>query len=215
MPRLAIILVAFSLVIISGVGQGLLTDRWGFSAEPQASAAKLSLIPLALGDWQGQDLEMDPREFSRASIAGYVMRRYVHRLTGTELQVLLVCGRPGHVAVHSPEVCFQGEGYVFEGEKQSYSLRPSSNQADDFWVANCIKERGEPDQLRIFWSFSSAGTWRAPKDPRLDFAREPALFKLYVVRHLAKLGDSLDDDPSVEFLRVFLPKVQQCLFVKS
>jgi hypothetical protein len=199
--------VAFAFVFISGLGQGLLTDRWGLNAEPQTSAAKLSELPLTLGDWRGEDSEMTPEEYSRAGIAGYVLRRYKHRLTGTELQVLLVCGRPGHVAVHSPEVCFQGEGYEFISQKRKYS-----SEDGDFWVASLVKDRGLPDQLRIFWSFGSAAMWTAPGDPRITFARKPVLFKLYVVRHLQDLNDPLQNDPSLDFLKILLPEIQKCLF---
>ena len=52
----------------------------------------------------------------------------------------------------------------------------------------------------------------ASDNPRWEYARHRFLYKLYVVRPLAKADESAADDPTPEFMRVFLPEVQKCLF---
>src|SRR4051812_29210625 len=103
---------ALLLVVTFGVAEGLWTDRWGPSGDTALAAARLAQVPPTVGEWDSQDQEMNPRAVATAELSGYLMRRYVHRRTGEVLSVLLVCGRPGPVSVHPPEVCFGGAGYT-------------------------------------------------------------------------------------------------------
>ena len=49
-------------------------------------------------------------------------------------------------------------------------------------------------------------TWAA------EFARSPALYKLYVIREMPRENEPLEEDPSVEFLRALTPALQKSLF---
>src|SRR5438067_10570351 len=99
------ILAAIAVVVPCGVVSGLWTDRWGVSAEPAASAAKLAGLPLTVGVWEGEALAAESGGRGPAGVAGQLVRRYRNRLNGDVVSVLLVCGRPGPVSVHTPDVC--------------------------------------------------------------------------------------------------------------
>jgi Protein of unknown function (DUF3485) len=208
------LLVAAVLVIVAfGIVEALWTDRWSLSNESEKAAAKLTAVPLVVGDWVGKDDKLDPRVVARAEMTGYLLRYYTNRESGKTLEVLLVCGRTGPTSVHPPETCFQGAGYTMVGAavKQESKL-PSTEPPADFWVAQFRKPGPSPDPLRLHWSWSSNGTWTASSNPRLTFGGNPFLCKLYVIHALGKADEPVADDPAPEFLRLFLPEVRKSVF---
>src|SRR5262249_27541265 len=147
------------------------------------SAARLAQVPEELGDWQGQALETVSQP---AGVAGCLQRRYVHRTTGSTVTVFLVCGRPGPVAIHPPDACYRASGFQVGTPQKFQAAVDSLSAPAEFRVAQMLKTKAsDQTQLRIFWSWSATGAWLVPEDPRLPFARYPALFKIYLIRELA------------------------------
>jgi hypothetical protein len=198
-------LVAFFLVIGAGVAQGLRTDRWSLSSEPAASAAKLDGLPLTLGDWDATDEKMEATEKDLAEIADYKLRTYTNKVTHKSVKILIMCGRPGPIAVHTPDVCFGGAGYKVIGERRQTVKLPGDLPQAEFMTARFVRTGGAEEQrLRILWAWSTDGAWSAPDDPRWKFARSPALFKLYVMCDPGGSDEVQDTDPSLSLLRLLL-----------
>lgn len=212
MLRMPALFVGITVVIASGVVQGLWTDRWTLSSEPEASAAKLASLSIDLTDWDSfEGPPLDAREQANAGISGYLIRRFVHRETKSQVQIYLLCGRPGQISVHTPDICFEGAGYEFSGPPERETLMGQPGQ--NFWIAQCAKHTaGLPEQVRVYWSWTATGKWQAPDNPRLSFARHKALFKLYVIHPLPPSGEPIDKDPSLEFIRQLLPQLNRSLF---
>src|SRR3954453_14809352 len=101
--------VSAALVLATGAVQGFWTGRWDAPGSGPVDTAALDQIPLQLGEWQGQPLELNSRE--AASYSGVLSRRYVHQRTGQVVSVVLVAGRPGPVSIHSPDYCYPASGY--------------------------------------------------------------------------------------------------------
>ena len=200
---------ALAAVVASGVVHGMLTDRWHASAEPVKRAARLELVPYTLGDWVGQDIETDSRQVG--PIAGFLHRRYLNRQTGTGVTVFMVCGRPGPVCIHTPDVCYRASGYeILSQEKMTL---PSEIDQGEFWTAKLRKTNSTEDyRLRIFWSWSDGIDWSIPESPRLTFARRPVLFKLYLIREMNDKAEFPDKDPCFDLFRQFLPEWQRVMF---
>lgn len=205
--------VGLAVVVLSGLIHGMWTRRWEDSHTLEAAVMRLQDVPMTVGAWQGQPEELDPEKVVQAGLAGGWMRRYVQPSTGTTLTVLLLGGRPGPTSVHTPEWCYRGVGYLpDEPERQTLALRANEPSAA-MWVGRFRKQDGVvPVQLRIHWSWSVTGAWRAPDYPRLAFAGYPVLFKLYVVRELSLPGETSERDPAAGFLEEFLPQLSECLF---
>src|SRR4051794_39829223 len=111
MPRPAAILTAFALLLATGVAHGLRTERWSPSPALQEAVARVPHVPRAFGDWQGEDVEGDAESFGQTGARGWGVRNYVNRRDGSRVQAILMCGRPGRMSVHTPEVCYRGAGY--------------------------------------------------------------------------------------------------------
>src|SRR5689334_4408569 len=112
MLRILPLLAALLLVVGAGLIEDLWINRYGSSAELESAVARLESLPLKVGAWEGEPLTLDEKQITRAGVRGYLLRRYVHRATGRALTVLLVCGRPGPVSVHTPDVCYASAGYT-------------------------------------------------------------------------------------------------------
>jgi hypothetical protein len=214
LPLAAANLAAFALLVGSGLVHGRLTDRWGTSNALAEAIARLDLVPRSVGDWEGRDVAMDRRQIERAEIRGYVSRRYRNVRDGREITILLVCGRPGPISVHTPDVCYKGAGYesssppvpgaVAAGEHRAEILKSRFSKADAL----------VPDVLDIFWAWNARGVWETPPNPRIGFAPYQALFKVYVIagRGGAKATPSgeaaIDDD----FAGPILTAIDRALF---
>ena len=209
MPRSLLPAVAPLLLIASGVVHGLWTDRWRPGGAPAAWAARLDDVPRTIGDWDGQDLPVEPKHLQVAEAAGCLARAYVHRRTGVAVSVVLVCGRPGPVSVHTPDICFRGNGHGLLETPEKFPAAGPPAPAE-FWTARFRKgESALPTYLRVFWGWDAGDGWRAPANPRLEFARRSALYKLYLIH---QLDEAPARDPCVEFLPLLLPELQRALF---
>jgi hypothetical protein len=200
------------LIVGYGMFQGLWAGRWLPSEEVERAAQRLRALPQRLGDWEGSDEELGSRELERAGIHGYVMRHYTNQITGQVVSVLLVCGRPGPIAVHTPDVCLDGSGY----EQLAAEIRRGIGEgtgAAVFWVADFRKKAAlAPQTLRVYWSWNAAGEWLAADHPRLQFAPCPVLYKLYVLCDVAGPDLPAADDPALDLLTALLPEAQRVLF---
>jgi Protein of unknown function (DUF3485) len=214
MFRMIPALVAVALIIGSGIVHALWTDRWSLSNEPKASAERLDQVPQVLGDWQGTDgPPVDAQDMAIGEIAGFLSRSYVNRQTGASVGLLMVCGRPGSISVHTPDVCFVGGGQeLLRKDHRQLNLLPGG-PPQDFLVGYFRKRELEgTSHSRAFWAWSADGNWSAPNHPRFTFAGKKALYKLYVVHQIQREEETIDEDPSLEFMGVLLPELKKVLF---
>jgi Protein of unknown function (DUF3485) len=203
---------ALAAVLASGVIHGLWTDRWQTASEPAARGARLPVVPFVLGEWVGQDIDTDLQQVG--PMTGFLHRRYLNRQTGAGVTVYMVCGRPGPVCIHTPDICYKATGYEFLSQERFHL--PVELDEGEFWVADLRKTNSTEDRrLRIFWAWSSGGSWSVPENPRLAFARESALFKLYLIREASEKLEPLADDPCLDLMKQLLPEWRKTVFQGS
>jgi hypothetical protein len=192
------------------------TERWSSSQEVDEAVARLEGLPDHLGEWQAQPIEVDEKALQQAGAAGHWLRRFTNARTGATITVLLLCGRTGQMAVHRPEHCYRGAGYEMVGNAAHQAIDLGNHQAAQFWTARFVKDDpAGAAQLRIFWSWFADGAWQAPESPRLTFAGQSVLFKLYAVRDLTGPPQPAERDPSLELLRTLLPKIDKAISSSS
>jgi hypothetical protein len=207
-------LVVLSAVAFSGVVHGLWTNRWARAGAAQEAADRLQDVTLPLGNWEAEPGQLSPRQVALAEIDGHLLRKYVNRRTGSIVSVLLVCGRPGPVSVHTPDVCYRGAGYEQMAAVARYTT--AAGPKAEFKVLQLRKQNvAVPLHLRVFYAWGAGGAWAAPEHPRIAFAGRPALYKLYVTRQLSRLDEPLEEDPATDLIKVLLPELQRALFAAS
>jgi hypothetical protein len=195
-------------LVTSGLVHGFWTDRWRPSPVVTTAAARLDRLPLELGPWKGQEIEVKPGQ-AGAGVAGCVQRRYENRRTRAAVVIALVCGRPGPVSIHTPDACYVASGYDV-GCAERITLPDRSGA---LWQTDASRKTATDEmRLRIVYGWHTAAGWQAPDDARMAFAREKILHKLYLVRELSGPADFVRDEPCEDLLRVLLPELERSVF---
>jgi hypothetical protein len=214
MHRTILTISAVLLLAGSGAVHGLWTDRWTLSNEQVTQAAeRLALVPAGIGKWDGTDIEMttDPK----LGLAGVLARRFVHQDHSKIVTIYLACGRPGPICVHSPDACYKADGYREAETPRRVTVPNDGKTPSEFWTARYVRQRAdEQTNLRIFWAWHASDGWKVADNPRIAFAGEKVLHKLYVIRDLVNPNDTADSEACAEFMRELLPELEQKLFVK-
>ncbi len=204
-------LVAATCVLVAtGVVHGLRSDRWGVGEEVLAAASRLETIPATVGDWEGVPFEVDQRQLDVAQVAGHRGQKFTHRVTAEKASLLIICARPGAASVHTPDVCYQGLGYRMQGDPVRQSVS-GGGVSGEFWTATFAKPGPVPDILRIWWAWGVGDRWVASSNPRLAFARVPALYKIYVVSPVRDPKQEVQDDAGYKLIGALLPVLKQSL----
>ena len=197
-------------VLTAGLISGLWSGRWAPAASLEEAAGRLAGVPLVVGDWTGADQEVNPREKAATQANGFLQRRYVNTRTGSPVSLLVLCGRPGPLSVHTPDICYPGSGFEEIGDKVRYEI--PGGKGDWLWVRRFKKASATPVNLRVLYGWTAAGGWEAPDHERLAFARCPVLYKLYVIREMVQSDEPLEDDPAGDFLRAMVHPLRTALF---
>ena len=201
------------LVVGYGIAVGLWTNRWKASDDLRQAVESLNQVPMKIGDWRGENLPTDPEVMSVGRIDGFLSRVYRNQRTGQGLTLMIVCGRPGPISVHTPDVCFRGRGYVLDGDAKHENLAPATASAPaDFWHGYFVNEGNVEGEEEAYWSWNATGTWQAPQNPRWTFAARRVLYKLYLVRGIGKRPAKDSRSAVNAFADVLLPVLQKSLF---
>ena len=87
--------------------------------------------------------------------------------------------------------------------------------AAEMWQAQFTKgDSSSPLQLRVLWCWNRGDAWNAPNNPRMTFAGNAALYKLYVIQEVMR-DDHEARKVCSEFLGALLPELNRSLFSKS
>jgi hypothetical protein len=203
--------IAGALVILAGTGlfHRSWTDHARSAPAVKAAAQKVASIPMAIGSWRGQDLELDATEMARVGYVGACWRRYEDTSSGKVVSMLLVCGLPGPVSVHTPDVCYAGAGFEMSSDPKRVTLHPGSADAE-FWKAEFTKPKDlVRSKLRIYYTWTDGQAWKAVENPRLSFSDAPVLYKLYVVCEVSNVSDA--NDAAREFILQLVPELDKVL----
>jgi Protein of unknown function (DUF3485) len=200
----------FVAFLMAGLVPGLWAGRWSGPAALDEADAWESRVPFAVGEWAGQDLEINPREREATQASGFLYRRYVNARTGGAVKLIVLAGRSGPIAVHTPDVCYRGSGYDEVGTAVRYDIPGALG--NQLWVRRFQKASAAPIYVRVWYGWTAAGTWMAPDKERLAFAGLPRLYKMYVIRELTGVDEPLDGDPVSDFLRDLVSPLRAALF---
>ncbi len=198
------------LILGSAYVHGVLTNRWGTPPDLSAAAAKLDSIPQVVGDWHSQPLTISEGQLKGAEAVGHLSRIYRNDKTQAEIQIMILCGPHGAIAVHPPTICFTSAGLQQDYPEKMQAIEAGGAKGA-FWKTLFTKRTpdGLRTELETYWAWSVHGECQAPGNPRLEFASSPHLYKMYVT-HLRRSSLDLNvkestEAPCEDFLKAFLP----------
>jgi Protein of unknown function (DUF3485) len=216
--RLAI--VGILLLTAHSYLQGKWTERWGLrsvSEEQKLFAERLNHVPTAFGDWESVDSPISEREKEASGAVNTFSRVYTNRTDPTKVvSIYIVCGHPKDITQHTPDQCYVLSGFEEAEDEQPYTIDTgeSGKTSADFRTNRYRKGFSfNPQDLRIFWSFSYDGKWEAPRNPKVWLMHYPALYKIYANTDLHGTAHTQpQDSAAVPFLREFMPILNSVLF---
>jgi EpsI family protein len=214
MSRYLLLLVVGAILLVDGYVYGLWAGRWHITNELAEAVASLDRVPLKVGDWQGTPLELEPRAVQRAEFSGYLLRRYENQRTGAAVKVLVACGRPGPLSLHTPEICYPGAGLRMlagEAARQTLDARFGPIPAEIMKATFARENATSPEQQRVVWSWHGKSGWTAPNNPRWEFAGQPVLYKMYVTQEFFPRNEETDAEGCLQFLGEFLPELDKVI----
>jgi hypothetical protein len=205
-----------AVLLAGAILHGIWTDRWLPTSQAQVAEAgsKVKTFPLEIGPWRGEPAPWAEVE-NAETIETVVTRRYVNRLNGSAVGVLLGCGHSRNLSMfHTPLECYPSQGYTLTRPSEKHSLRPNeSSPVAEFLVSDFKMTKGPLTQnVRVFWAWSGSGKWQVPEQLRLTFGPYRVLYKVYVTRALSDSEEPIATDPCVDFLRDLLPELNRSLF---
>lgn len=216
-----------AVLLCGGIAvQGLMSHRWLPNAAVQNAALVMNDIPSEIGNWTSEDIALPDADQKIGGIVGYVQRTYRDRTTGTEVSLLLVAGE----SYESPSIRRQRvfpveDSTSCDSQAFSPSLSPAKNHQQRrprvqmfhktmFSIRPTSPTTAIDDVslIRVCWAWSTNGLWEAPANPRLQFASQPYLYKLYVSERWIPNGDvNQDAGAAQQFLMTALPVLRERL----
>jgi len=230
------ILIAFPLLAGATLWQGISSDRWGIGDDVLEAAARLKDIPLTIETrddsgnnqtWKATELKISKRQLKIAEAKGYVFRKYVRSNPSVSksqygdswVKVIVLCGRPGPIALHSPTICFPGTGLKKLNDVKNIIVRsPNRSELGEFhWCEFAVEEDKNVRRFPTMWTWSTDDSFEVPENPRRSFASRSYLYRIYVIRERIVPPDETeeysieDDDLSIRFLQAFIPELKKAL----
>jgi hypothetical protein len=212
---LSIVLV-LAVTLVCGALYGRLSHRWGPSADMQAAAEKLEGIPGHFGNWKQESSEkMTDSVVEMLQCAGYISRVYVNQVTGERVNVAVLLGPPGPIAVHTPEVCYSTKDYRQQETRKPLAIGKEEGKEDAFWFLTFRSNNLRGNLLRVCYGWSTGERWSAFKEPRYLFAGRPYLYKIQLAAPLPPWVNLETRDPCRRFLEDFVPAAKEYLVEPS
>lgn len=208
---------AFAVIAIGTYDEGLWTERWGRrdSSQLDAFTSRLKSIPTVVGRWESVEKPVDKQQFVASNCDGYFSRDYTDRRDPSRsVSVFVVSGFGRHVTMHDPEWCYQGAGYKMLRRPSQYTFEidgfdPQPEALTTSFTKADVATGNQ--RLRIFWTFTDDGNWQGPKSATDEFGIRPAVYKIYFISNEPS-GGRAENSPTVDFVKDFLPAVNQALF---
>lgn len=185
------------------------------SAKEKIEAAPFPLreLPRTFGDWHVQDgaeKNLDPEIARVAGCTDNLIRSYTNATTGVSLTVLVLFGPAEAVFGHRPEICYPAAGYRMVSEPSPTEVAIDSLPTAVFRSEAFAREReSRLGREEVHYSFRHGERW-SPDVAQFwkDFRHHPSMFKIQVQRAVSA-GEQLEvDNPSEQFLKMFVPEVE-------
>jgi hypothetical protein len=212
---LSVVLV-LAVTLVCGALYGRLSHRWGPSADMQAAAEKLEGIPGHFGNWkQASSEKMTSSVVKMLQCAGYISRVYVNQVTGEKVNVVVLLGPPGPIAVHTPEICYSSKDYRQQEARKRMAVGKTEGAENEFWSLTFRSNNLRGDLLRVCYGWSTGDRWSASEQPRYSFAGRPYLYKIQLAATLPPWVNLETRDPCRRFLADFEPAAREYLVEPS
>jgi hypothetical protein len=212
--------VAVTVVLIGALTawEGKLSDRFvGSSVTAEEFGKRFALVPKSVGAWEGEDRPVDAKTLEVAGAVNHVSRVYTNTETGAQVDLWLVVGHSRDISRHTPDVCYQSQGFSQDGSMQKHRVEVEGEEPATFHTARFRREDMAGVPTRVFWAWNANQepehqAWEAPDNARLHYGNNTALYKMYFTAKMNERDELASDNVAAQFAEVMLPVVNRALF---
>ncbi|MBN1854529.1 MAG: exosortase-associated EpsI family protein [Pirellulales bacterium] len=218
--------VAIGVVLLFGatLWHARIAGRWQESnIKAEEFAERFQNVPIQVGEWEGEDLEVSDEVKKGSGAVGYVSRIYTNKVTKKQVQFWLIVGHARDICQHQPTACYPAHGAKMQYEPRQVQIPYRGSEPAEFWMTTFDLNEGGRIRVEdhILWAWAKpsppgepAPNWIAPKVPRMVFRDTKALYKMYFTSHVIKASSELQRETisAIEFASIFIPEVNQALF---
>lgn len=105
-------------------------------------------IPMRIGDWKGQETELDLSCFEKQlETTDIISRRYVNS-AGEGVTCMVVYGIVE--SIHQPTLCMRGSGWAIKAT-QTLPIHPGGGKNKEIRVNKVLLQRGQQQNIVIYW----------------------------------------------------------------
>jgi hypothetical protein len=128
--------IAVVVLVGSGAAYRACVPHWKMSTDKHIKLPiPLNRFPSQLGDWMGQDLEIDPGALiymERNFADDYLSRRYIDttRRLVADLYVVYCATRMSGILGHKPQRCYPGNGWIWDSTTPSQVVSRSGRTVE-------------------------------------------------------------------------------------
>ena len=219
-PALGIALVVV-LTVVSGIIHGRIRYRWGPPEEIQNVGKKLTQFPKKFGDWECEsEEEMDRTAVQMLECTDYFSRKYNKTQTGDRVDMAVILGPAGPIAVHTPEVCYSSRAFTIQEKRHRVAINredagDKDGPDDEFWTLTFRSNDVAGRPLATYYAWSTGGRWVASGEARYEFAGFPYLYKIQLASFPNQSDLEAGIDPCRKFLKDFVPVMEDYLVEPS
>ena len=201
--RRFVIAALLALTLLSGVVHGYLDGRWTTQASRSEQGELLSQIPSKLGDWTLMDEQDLPESAQRLlRCYGSVVRVYQHTESGAMVNVAVMYGPRGPIAVHTPEICYSSVGTKQTRPRKIETITTDKNR-HQVWSVEFSRDDQPDASLAVYYGWSDGGAFVAADSPRFWLTDD--LYKVQLAGPVT--GSAID--PCQSFLDSFMPHLEK------
>jgi hypothetical protein len=194
---------AIALLLFGGASHGLFSNRWGVPEDIVSIAEKISEIPTEIGPWKCiQDSKLGENVEKTLEAKGYISRVYAHQTTGESVNVFVVFGPKGPIAVHTPEVCYSARAVTQTSDRTATEVESEYKQGT-LWKLGFESNTVDKRRMSVYYGWSEGGAWQAASRPR--FWRTDYLYKIQTSCE----ATTKKEDATDEFFKFFLPELRK------
>lgn len=198
--------IAVGLIFFGGVLHGQWSNRWGVKPDLIALGEKLKTIPMTIGEWSCKEESALDKNVEKLlevdDTKAYISRVYIHQSTGEAVNVFVIFGPKGPVAVHTPEVCYNARDVRQISTRDAVGM-DIDGLTGELWKLAFETNTFDKRKMSVYYGWSDGGPWTAAVNPR--FWRTDYLYKIQT----ACLASGNKEDSTDEFFKVFLPELRK------
>jgi hypothetical protein len=142
---------------------------------------------------------------------GYSYCTYLNRSTGDVVNVAVILGPPGPIAVHTPEICYSSKEY----KQTSHRRHEDLPEGDSLWSVSFRSNSVDAQSFAVYYGWSDGDVWHATYDPRFEYAGSPYLYKLQLAGRSNRVDADADHEACRRFLEAYLPQLKSRLLSRG